>query len=161
MRMWVQSLASISGLRILCRCELWHRLQTQLGSGVAVAVMQASTWSSDSTPSLTTSMCCGCGPKHTHTHTHTHTHLQRCRGRKLLTNPSLVPKPQTPWAFPPKSVILQDYSKAQGRHFLGLLINLTKSEENNGKNTIWSRESNAQKGKATNGPHLHCLHTVL
>ena len=34
-----RSLASLSGLRIWCCCELWCRLQTLLGSGVAVAVV--------------------------------------------------------------------------------------------------------------------------
>ena len=39
MRLWVQSLALHSGLRIgHCR-ELWCRLQTQLGSRVAVALL--------------------------------------------------------------------------------------------------------------------------
>ena len=37
-RFRVQSLAWLSGLRIQCFCELWCRLQTQLGSGVAVAL---------------------------------------------------------------------------------------------------------------------------
>ena len=37
-RMWVQFLALLSELRIQCCCELWCRLQTQHGSGVAVAV---------------------------------------------------------------------------------------------------------------------------
>ena len=40
-----------------------------LGSGVAVAAVEASSSSSDSTPSLGTSICCRCGPKNTHTHT--------------------------------------------------------------------------------------------
>ena len=35
----------------------------QLRSDVAVAVVQASRCSSDSTPSLGTSICCRCGPK--------------------------------------------------------------------------------------------------
>ena len=35
----------------------------QLRSGVAVAVAQAGRYSSNSTPSLGTSICCGCGPK--------------------------------------------------------------------------------------------------
>ena len=39
MRMRVQSLAWISGLKILCCCKLWCRSQMQLGSGVAVAVV--------------------------------------------------------------------------------------------------------------------------
>ena len=47
----VRSLASHSVLRIwLCR-ELWCRLQTQLGSDVAVAVAEASSCSSSWTPS--------------------------------------------------------------------------------------------------------------
>ena len=50
MRRQVQSLASLSGLRI----QHCHKLlQTKLRSHFAVA---------DSTPSLGTSMCCGCSP---------------------------------------------------------------------------------------------------
>ena len=52
-----------SGLRIWCCCELWCRLQMWLRSSIAVAVVEASSYSSDLTPSLGTSMCCGCGPK--------------------------------------------------------------------------------------------------
>ena len=55
MRMWVQSLASLSGLRLQCCLELQWSLQTWLGSRVAVAVMQASSYSSYSTPNLGTS----------------------------------------------------------------------------------------------------------
>ena len=39
MRMWVQPLASLTGLRIQHCCDLWHRLQMQLRSHVAVAVV--------------------------------------------------------------------------------------------------------------------------
>ena len=39
MRWWVHSLALLSGLRIQRCHELWHRLQTPLGSGIAVAVV--------------------------------------------------------------------------------------------------------------------------
>ena len=39
MRMQVQSLALLSGLRIQHCRKLWYRLQTRLGSGVAVAVV--------------------------------------------------------------------------------------------------------------------------
>ena len=39
MRLRVRSLASISGLRIQWRCELWYRSQTQLRSDVAVAAV--------------------------------------------------------------------------------------------------------------------------
>ena len=54
MRMWVPSLALISGLRIWHCCELWCRVQTRLGSGSC---------SSDSTPSPGTSLGRACGPK--------------------------------------------------------------------------------------------------
>ena len=43
--------------------ELWCRSQTQLGSSIAVAVVQAGSCSSSLTPSLGTSICFGCGPK--------------------------------------------------------------------------------------------------
>ena len=49
---------------IIWRChELWCRSQMQLGSGMAVAVAVASGCSSNSTPSLQTSICCRYGPK--------------------------------------------------------------------------------------------------
>ena len=41
MRMQVQSLSSLSGLRIQHCRELWYRLQTQLGFHVAVTVAVA------------------------------------------------------------------------------------------------------------------------
>ena len=63
MRMQVQSLASLSGLRNRCCCELWCRSQMWLGSGTAMAVVEAGSWSSDSTPSLGSSICHGCGSK--------------------------------------------------------------------------------------------------
>ena len=65
MRTQVQSLASLSGLRIRHRHELWCRSQIQLWSHIAVAVVSASNYSSDLTPSLGTSMCLGCAPKNT------------------------------------------------------------------------------------------------
>ena len=43
--------------------QLWCRLQMWLGSHVAGAVMEASSCSSDSTPSLGTSSCLGNSPK--------------------------------------------------------------------------------------------------
>ena len=61
MRMWVRTLASLSGLRIRCCHELWCGSEMQLGSGIAVAVVQASSSSSNLTPSLGTSVCCRCG----------------------------------------------------------------------------------------------------
>ena len=62
MRLWVQSLALLSGLRIRRCHELWCRLQTLLGSCVAVALAQACGNSSALPPSLGTSICCGSGP---------------------------------------------------------------------------------------------------
>ena len=63
MRTQVLFLASFSGLKIWSCCELWCRLQTQLRPGFAVAVVLARGYSSDSTSSLGTSICCGCNPK--------------------------------------------------------------------------------------------------
>ena len=63
--MRVQSLASLSGLRIQCCNKLQRSLQMQLEPSVAVAVVEAGSYSSDSTPSLETSICCRCGPKKT------------------------------------------------------------------------------------------------
>ena len=65
MRMQVQSLASLSGLRIQHFVELWCRLQTRRGSGIAVAVGWAGSDNSDLTPSLGTSICHRCSPKKT------------------------------------------------------------------------------------------------
>ena len=62
MRTRVRSLASLSGLRIQGCHELWCRVQTQLGAHVAVAVTQASNYTSNSNPSLGTSKCHGCSP---------------------------------------------------------------------------------------------------
>ena len=61
-RMGVRSLASLSGLRIRHCHSLQRRLQMQLQSDVAVAVVYAGGWGSNLTPSLGTSICSG-GPK--------------------------------------------------------------------------------------------------
>ena len=50
MRMCVQSLAPLNGLRIWCCHELWCRSQKRLGSDIAVAVVQARSYSSCWTP---------------------------------------------------------------------------------------------------------------
>ena len=63
MRMQVQSLASFSGLRIWHCHELWCKSQTQLRYGIAVVVVQASGYSSNSAPNLGTPICHRCGPK--------------------------------------------------------------------------------------------------
>ena len=46
-RLQVQSLASLNGLRTQNCRDLWCSSQTQLGSGIAVAVAEASSCSSD------------------------------------------------------------------------------------------------------------------
>ena len=45
------------------QCELWCGSQTWLKSGTAMAVVWASSYSSNSTPSLGISICRECGPK--------------------------------------------------------------------------------------------------
>ena len=64
-RTQVQSLALLNGLRIWRGHELWCRMQTWLGSRVDVAVVKASSYNSNLTPSLGTSICHRCGPKKT------------------------------------------------------------------------------------------------
>ena len=59
MRMLVQSLASLTELRIQHCHKMQHRSQMLLRSGVAVAVVKAG-YGSNSTPSLWTSICCTC-----------------------------------------------------------------------------------------------------
>ena len=59
MRLRVQFLASLSGLRIQHCCELWCRPQIQLRSRIVLDVAQASSCSSNCTPNLGTSVCCG------------------------------------------------------------------------------------------------------
>ena len=58
---------SLSKLRIWHCHELWCRSQMQLGYCIAMAVAVAVVggYSSDSTPSLGTSLCLSCGPKET------------------------------------------------------------------------------------------------
>ena len=59
----LRSLALLTVLRIQHCHELLCRLQTQLRSGVAVTVVEASSCSSNVTPSLGTSICQRCSPK--------------------------------------------------------------------------------------------------
>ena len=63
MRMRVEPPALLSGLRIQCCHELWCKWQMQLRFRVAVAVVQAGSCSSDSTPSLEPFICHGYSPK--------------------------------------------------------------------------------------------------
>jgi len=62
-RMRVWSLGSLSGLGIQHCRELWCRSQTWLGSCVAMAVAQASSCSSDSTPGVELPYAMGVAPK--------------------------------------------------------------------------------------------------
>ena len=63
--MRLDSIPGLSRLRILCCHELWCRWQTWHGSciAVAVAVTVAGSYSSNSAPSLRTSICRTCSPK--------------------------------------------------------------------------------------------------
>ena len=85
MRIWVLSLASLSGLRIRRCCELWCRSQMQLRSGVAVAVVQAGGYSSDLTPSMGTSICLWLGQK-----------KNCCLEFQLVCPPTLIPSQPVP-----------------------------------------------------------------
>ena len=58
-----EDVALLSGLWIQRCHELWCRSQLWLGSVIAVAVTQDSSCSSDSTPSLGTSICLRGSPK--------------------------------------------------------------------------------------------------
>ena len=60
MRLWVRSLALLSGLKIQHCRELWYRPQTRLGSHIVVTVAEASSCSSNLIPSLGTFICCRC-----------------------------------------------------------------------------------------------------
>ena len=92
LRTRVQSLASISGLRIWHCHKLWHRSWMRLGSGIAVAVVSAGSCSSDSTPSLEISTCHRCGPKKqtttTATRSYHYTSLEWLKPSVLLTTPN-------------------------------------------------------------------------
>ena len=94
MRVQVQSLASISGLRNWHCHELWCRLQMCLGSHIALAVVSAGGYSSDLTPSLGSSICHRCSPKRT----------KKRRVRIVSSKWSLPAHPcgyQGPWQMPP------------------------------------------------------------
>ena len=59
----IQSLVSLSGLRIPRCHKLWCRSQTWHGFGVVVAVAVARLAAAAPTPSLGTSICHRCNPK--------------------------------------------------------------------------------------------------
>ena len=90
-RMEVQSLALLSGLRIWHCHKLWSRSQMWHGSGVAVVVASAGSWSSYLTPSWERPHAAGGSQtktKQTHTHNNnnnTHTDLNPVSARKEIT----------------------------------------------------------------------------
>ena len=55
----------IPSLKQWAKDQLWCRLQTRLGFGIAMTVVYANSYSSDLTPSLGTSICHRCGPRKT------------------------------------------------------------------------------------------------
>ena len=61
MKLGVRSLALLRGLRIWCCHELWYRCSSD--PAVSVAVVEASSYNSDSTLSLGTAIFLRCGPK--------------------------------------------------------------------------------------------------
>ena len=71
MRSWVQSLASLSGLRIWRCFELWYRSQTWLGSQVAVAVCRPVATALIRPLAWEPPHAMGAALKSTHTHIHT------------------------------------------------------------------------------------------
>ena len=65
MRFRVRSLALLSGLTVRRCCGLWCSSQMRLGSGVAVALVQTGSNSSDWIPGLGTSIAAGAALKRT------------------------------------------------------------------------------------------------
>src|SRR5512136_1347482 len=87
MRLRVRSLPLLSGLTIRRCHELWCRLQMRLGSRVAVALAWAGGYSSDSTPSLGTSICRGSGPRNSNNNNNkTTTTKQKDKKKKKCGN---------------------------------------------------------------------------
>ena len=91
MRLQVQSLASISGLRIWHCCEMWCRLQTRLEFHIACGCGIGQWLQSDSVPSLGTSICLRGSPKNTKKfknkkHIKIHSTSQIIREMRVKTN---------------------------------------------------------------------------
>ena len=89
--MRVRSLALLSGLRIQCCCELWCRSQVQLRSHVAAAIVQAGSCSSNSTPSLVTSICQGSKKQTNKQKGERFTWSSNCRGSGRCGSVCLIP----------------------------------------------------------------------
>ena len=84
MRLQVQSLALLSGLRIQRCRELWCRSQTRLGSCVAVALAQAGGYSSDQTPSLGISICRWIGPRNSNNNNNNNNKKDKKKKKKKI-----------------------------------------------------------------------------
>ena len=104
MRLLVRSLASLNALTILCCRELWYRSQTQLGSGVAVAVVQIGSYSSDWTPSLETFICRRCDPK---------------KQKEKIKKPKKPPQNKIIFKFISDSIIYLNFPKSQSLECIG------------------------------------------
>ena len=89
--MQVQYLALLNGLSIWHCCELWCRSQMRLGSAIAVAMVWASSCSSNLTPSLGTSIGRGCCPKKSKTNKQTKQNKTKTKNPK--PKPKTKPKP--------------------------------------------------------------------
>ena len=100
MRMQVRSLALLSGLRIWCCYELWCRCRHSSYPKLLWPWCRPAAASSDSTPSLGASICCGCDPKKTkkkkekesmvHIQTHQYRHISTKKIRQETANKKRV-----------------------------------------------------------------------
>ena len=90
MRMWVQALALLSGLRIRHCRELWHRSHFRLRSGSGVGQQLQLQFN----PSLGTSICPRCS------------HI-KTEGKKKKKNPYI-----SPWCLGPKSYFILAFRSA-------------------------------------------------
>ena len=77
----IPGLISLSGLRIWHCHELWCTLQTWLRSGIAVAIIQAGSCSSDSTPGLGTQYATGAALKKSHKKCLLNKCMGKCMGK--------------------------------------------------------------------------------
>ena len=99
MRTRVRSLASLGELRIQCCRELWSKLQMQLRSSVAVAVVEAGGYSSDWTLSLGTSICRGRGPRNSSNNNNEKTKDKKEMSFVFTSTPAAVEVPRL-WVEP-------------------------------------------------------------
>ena len=84
MRVHVQSLALLGGLRIWHCRDLWCRSQMHFGSGVAMAVVYAGGYSSDLTPSLGVSICRRFSPQKQNKKTQTNKKMEHSARKSTL-----------------------------------------------------------------------------